>query len=118
MYTSTSFFTNTQAVFKACKTPKRVPNFVSPSGSQYWYGEDKVGAYVIRQSDHWSKGFSKGTSVIRYDRFLREKSEIMSIRKGCGRIASCFWVLFTPKNEVPETNGSGKCYMKNFSKFK
>ncbi len=31
------------------KTPQRTPDYVSDSGSKYWY----VGDSVIRQSDHW-----------------------------------------------------------------
>jgi hypothetical protein len=33
--------------------PNRDPDFVSKSGSEYWYGEDDLGIYKIRKSNHW-----------------------------------------------------------------
>ncbi|QDU81580.1 hypothetical protein Pla110_33220 [Polystyrenella longa] len=39
----------TQAVFRPVIKPNRIPDYVSESGSQYWYENDGV----IRHSDHW-----------------------------------------------------------------
>jgi len=50
-----NYFNNSYGIFKGCKAPNRTPDFVSPSGSKYWYGSDKNGAFVIRKSNHWSK---------------------------------------------------------------
>ena len=33
----------------------RIYYFISGISSLYWYGEDKRGKYVIRESDHWGK---------------------------------------------------------------
>ena len=41
--------------FKACNKPKRKPDFVSQSGSKYWYGTKNGKPYEIRQSNHWSE---------------------------------------------------------------
>jgi len=67
MFNYSNFHKNSFASFKACKKPKREPDFISPSGSEYWYSQDKNGGYVIRFSDHW------------------------------GSVASCLWKLFCPK---------------------
>lgn len=68
MIDETNFFSRTQAIFFVCKRPKRPANYVSRSkysyydkngirrqtiSSTYWYGEDKKGKFVIRESDHW-----------------------------------------------------------------
>ena len=65
MITFENFFIKTEAIFKGCKKPKRKPDYISYSidyyteekriSSQYWYGENKKGKYVIRESDHWVK---------------------------------------------------------------
>lgn len=54
MTTKNNFYSNSYAIFKVCKTPKREPDFISESGSMYWYGSNKKGEYVIRLSNHWS----------------------------------------------------------------
>lgn len=53
MINHSNFFVGTQAWFKPCERPDREPDFISLSGSKYWYGEDKDGGFVIRESDHW-----------------------------------------------------------------
>ncbi len=49
MVTAGNFHINTFAVFTACAFPDCKPDFVSESGSKYWYEGDSV----IRVSDHW-----------------------------------------------------------------
>jgi hypothetical protein len=49
MATTLTFFKSTYANFTVCETPKRNPDYVSDSGSKYWYVENSV----VRQSDHW-----------------------------------------------------------------
>lgn len=48
------FILNTVATFKKTKTPDRLPDTVSKSGSKYWY--TKKGVY--RESDHWGTGIA------------------------------------------------------------
>lgn len=43
------FYEGTYAKFVPCKKPARKPDFISDSGSQYWY----VRGAVIRFADHW-----------------------------------------------------------------
>lgn len=47
-----NFFVSTKADFAKCDKPAREPDYVSGSGSAYWYTEDGV----IRMSDHWGAG--------------------------------------------------------------
>lgn len=48
-YNKDNFFLSTSAIFTPVAMPKRKPDFVSDSGSKYWY--TKKG--VVRASDHW-----------------------------------------------------------------
>jgi hypothetical protein len=45
-----NFFQGTVADFTSCAPPQGDPDYVSDSGSRYWYRDTGV----IRQSDHWS----------------------------------------------------------------
>lgn len=53
-YTSENFFEATAANFERCGRPDRDADYVSASGSAYWYDEGGV----IRESDHWGFGIS------------------------------------------------------------
>ena len=48
------FYENTVADFQIAKAPEREPDYVSASGSEYWYFPDGV----FRRSDHWGKGIA------------------------------------------------------------
>ncbi len=56
-FTFDNFYKDTKAVFEGTERPKGKPDYTSYSGSEYWYGEDKDGKYVVRGSDHWSGEF-------------------------------------------------------------
>lgn len=47
-----NFFENTITTFKEVKKPKGDPDYISSSGSRYWYTNDGV----IRGSNHWGNG--------------------------------------------------------------
>jgi len=100
MITFDNFFISTEAVFKGCKFPKRKYNFLSESGSAYWYGKDSTGEYVIRFSDHWVKVKKIGGNAI---------------IKDCDRIASCRWHLKTNKSSL--RRHAAKAYLKDFIKI-
>jgi len=97
-----NYFRQTKAFFKGCKTPKRNPDYISYDkhtgdiSSRYWYGNDKIGGYVIRESNHWSnyKEFDSNHPV-----------------KGCGMVASCKWGIKTNNNT---RRISGKAYFNDF----
>ncbi|MDR3188432.1 MAG: hypothetical protein LBT94_04510 [Prevotellaceae bacterium] len=131
MITYNNFNVATRGVFKACKAPKRKPDFISWSNrydkhksSMYWRGEDKKGKYVIRQSQHWSDIIINGEPVVKTKRIdENEKFTLIYPRNGhlaqnfegklppylifCGNIRSCYWVLKAPNGT---RTGCGKAY--------
>lgn len=103
LLTKSNYYLCSRVTFKGCKKPKRKPDYVSASGSTYWYGSDKHGDYVIRESDHWSNLWKKEYPEDRLDNF------------GCGRVANCYWSLKTSKNTIGFGEYiCGKAYFKNF----
>ncbi|CAL2105470.1 hypothetical protein T190115A13A_160003 [Tenacibaculum sp. 190524A02b] len=99
MITFENFFLNTKALFKACKKPKREPDYVSNSGSMYWYGENRLGQYVIRCSDHW---------------VIVSNPQKKEVYNDCFSIASCSWNLRQSKKENKRYK-SGKAYLSEFA---
>lgn len=125
MITINNYFSGTIATFKGCKTPKREPDYISYMkfrdeitdivSYRYWYGDDKNGTYVIRESNHWCN----------YKKFTYDWKHF-----GCKNIASCYWrlktnndnaVVWLPREPYVRILGeyktnpvSGKCYIKNF----
>lgn len=75
-----NFFSGTAADFTSVERPNREPDYVSDSGSEYWYSADGV----VRGSNHWGTGiastdwFLDGVDASSYDRTAkgngREKS--------------------------------------------
>jgi hypothetical protein len=47
--TQENYFYKTQAKWMPCAIPERQPDFISDSGSRYWYGPNGV----TRSSNHW-----------------------------------------------------------------
>jgi len=106
-----SFFLSTFAIFKECNTPKRKPDYVSRDkkgriSSEYWYGSNKQGEYVIRRSNHWSSYIdNKNTTTI----------------QGCGTIGKtdCFWSIKFPITQYEEGKYyTAKAYFKTFKDIK
>ena len=87
-----NFYHGTFAGFKACKTPKRKPDYISYDrygdiSSKYWYGTDKNGSYVIRSSSHWC--------------LYAHRKDVNKARAGeCRRIANNYWYFFTNKIDI------------------
>jgi hypothetical protein len=84
-----NFHIRSFAIFKGCKKPKRKADYISHNkqgevSSLYWYGTDKRGDYVIRDSDHWAN-------------------------INCKHIAKCVWFLYYHKQ-----TSAGKCYFSKF----
>jgi hypothetical protein len=107
--TINNFHEATKASWKACKTPNRLPDYVSYDrkgkvSSSYWYNEEE--GYVIRQSDHWS-GY-------RY----RSQGIVESYIGDCRKVASCNWEIYFPCERLMESyegnKATGKCYLKDF----
>ena len=94
------FYQNTKATFRGCQVPKRQPDYISDSGSKYWYGENKNGKYLIRLSNHW---------IIRTEIYDCKKSN--KSKRECKTIATCQWKL---KTNTISRYQAGKCYLKDF----
>lgn len=88
-----NYFFHTSAVFTEVNKPDTTPNYSSNSDSDYWYGRDKNGVFVIRKSDHWGSD-----------------------------VASCDWYIAgdTKLNSFDDKKGVryGKAYIKNFIRHK
>lgn len=105
-----SFFLSTFAVFKECKKPKREPDYISKDkkgniSSRYWYGNNRLGDYVIRESNHWSSYINNNTNTA---------------TNGCGTIGrtNCFWILrlsFIKLNK--DKLYTAKAYFKDFKEL-
>ena len=131
--TMADFHKRTAAVFVPTERPQREPDYISKKrdgegvSSEYWYGEDENGEYVIRNSDHWS-GVSQSGNGLFYP-LIRALSSLYSPRaRGYIRnlshrnfIRTCYWVIskgdsgnissYSPKVEEPIC---GKAYIKDF----
>lgn len=70
MFNRRNFFSGTAADFTSVGRPNREPDYVSDSGSEYWYSADGV----IRGSNHWGTGiastdwFLDGVDASSFDR--------------------------------------------------
>lgn len=84
--TAENFFDMTTATFAACEKPAREADYVSASGSAYWYTADGV----VRCADHW------GGNVATCNWFIEGERPSMY----CDRFESelcgfCAWDAFT-----------------------
>ena len=90
------------AVFKGCKSPNTTSSYKSRSGSEYWYGEDNNGRFIIRKSCHWTK-------------VIYKKIPPVGINE-CGFIVDKLWFLITNNNKSKIQ--CGKCYIDDLDKAK
>ena len=58
-----NFFLSTIATFNNCTIPEGKPDFISPSGSEYYYSENEV----IRVSDHWGSSIASCSWYLKND---------------------------------------------------
>ena len=104
--------------------PQGEPDYVSRNreggvSSQYWYGEDEGGEYIIRKSDHWSADISRDKEAGKFMSSLPYRLRTKAIR-------SVNWALdyrssdfFNSKNkeyfekEDGKTEKYGKIYLKD-----
>lgn len=85
-----NFMNGTSAIFEQMvEMPARKADYISRSGSRYWYGEDERGKYVIRSSDHWS-------DVVRDE---EEAKAFNAKPDDYNNIASCYWALYSKPQE-------------------
>ena len=87
MRTKDNYYTSTYAKFVECATPRRKPDYISSSGSKYWY--TKTG--VIRKSDHWS---------LYYRSYPDKTCFTTSVYLHAVPIASCIWTLQLKNDKI------------------
>ncbi len=99
-----TFYRDTKATFAQCKVPDRQPDFVSESGSHYWFFEYRdVDFYVVRWSDHWC------------DRLLPDGNKVI---KDIARIASCVWHIRMTDVKIDLNKAiAGQCCLRDFRRI-
>ena len=107
MRTKDNYYTSTYAKFVECATPRRKPDYISSSGSKYWY--TKTG--VIRKSDHWS---------LYYRSYPDKTCFTTSVYLHAVPIASCMWTLQRKNDKitVKEDYGDNGKILTGFCKYK
>lgn len=102
-----TYYTSTYAKFVECATPRRKPDYISSSGSKYWYTK----AGVIRKSDHWSLYYCSDPNKTCFT---------ASVYLHAVPIASCMWTLQLKKDKitVKEDYGDNGKILTGFCKFK
>ena len=107
MRTKDNYYTSTYAKFVECATPRRKPDYISSSGSKYWY--TKTG--VIRKSDHWS---------LYYRSYPDKTCFTTSVYLHAVSIASCIWTLQLKNDKitVKEDYGDNGKILTGFCKYK
>ena len=107
MMTKDNYYTSTYAKFVECATPRRKPDYISSSGSKYWY--TKTG--VIRKSDHWS---------LYYRSYPDKTCFTTSVYLHAVPIASCIWTLQLKNDKitVKEDYGDNGKILTGFCKYK
>ena len=103
----TNYYTSTYAKFVECATPRRKPDYISSSGSKYWYTKNGV----IRKSDHWS---------LYYRSYPDKTCFTTSVYLHAVPIASCMWTLQLKNDKitVKEDYGDSGKLLTGFCKYK
>lgn len=102
-----NYYTSTYAKFVECATPRRKPDYISSSGSRYWYTRNGV----IRKSDHWSLYYCSDPNKTCFT---------TNVYLHAIPIASCMWTLQLKKDKitVKEDYGDNGKILTGFCKYK
>lgn len=87
MYNSENFYMGTEASWADAEAPEREADYISDSGSEYWYTEGGV----FRESSHW------GYEVASCDWFLGDEESSWEDSNGI-RCGFCPWDGFKAKD--------------------
>lgn len=103
--TKETFMLATKATFDVVRKPRRQPDYVSDSGSQYWYQNDGV----IRFADHWGPVATCNWNLGELNKGQHKMIErkLRSIKKENRRLA-----VFFAKFSLPT---AAFCKFENFS---
>ena len=64
------FHKNTKTIFEICETPNIEPDYISDSGSKYWYTDSGV----FREADHWGDVATCSWFIVDSDYEISEKN--------------------------------------------
>lgn len=87
-YTQDNFMKSTKVDFKSCRLPKGKPDYVSNSGSRYWYFDEKV----IRESTHWGLRSSACCWTLNNKRIKNNRS-----------VGEAYWCDFEHNKQIKKT---------------
>ena len=98
-FTENNFFEMTAALFSICDEPTREPDYVSGSGSAYWYENDGV----IRKSDHWGHNVASCKWWLReLDMRYSENVEFIDLLDSFGGSEVCAFSKFADFRNIDE----------------
>ncbi|MBR4029355.1 MAG: hypothetical protein IKJ08_07200 [Alistipes sp.] len=112
-----NFYERTGAVFSQVERPNREPDYISQRtmqpdkvSSEYWYGEDEGGKYVVRGSDHWSTVAKRPETVETIYKSYVNRKYVPSHNP---LIGSCWWGLVATDSSQPILYG--KAYLNDIN---
>ena len=112
-----NFYERTGAVFSQVERPNREPDYISQRtmqpdkvSSEYWYGEDEGGKYVVRGSDHWSTVAKRPETVETIYKSYVNRKYVPSRNP---LIGSCWWGLAATDSSQPILYG--KAYINDIN---
>ena len=115
-----NFYERTGAVFSQVERPNREPDYISQRtmqpdkvSSEYWYGEDEGGKYVVRGSDHWSTVAKRPETVETFYKSYVNRKYVPSRNP---LIGSCWWGLAATDSSQPILYG--KAYLNDINDLK
>ena len=98
-YNERNFFDATAAVFDLCDQPEREPDYISGSGSAYWY----VNGGVVRRSNHWGDAIASCAWYIReLDMSRSENLADFAILERLGSFEVCAFASFDTFRNVSD----------------
>lgn len=140
--TYNNFFDHTEAIFAQTDRPNRPADYTSYKkgegafrmgkqgeiegiiSSEYWYGSDEGGDYIIRGSDHWTDVSGSVNRILDLrDYYYRDQQKpAWAVRKygyvGRRFISTCDWSIVVNNTPIDGSDGKlyGKVYLSDMSK--
>ena len=108
-----TFFDYTLAVFEETGKPEGDPDFISSSGSRYWYSPEGV----VRGADHWGNGVAKCNWALKLKNgrtvYGTTSRDVRCFRQQ--KFAFARWTDFVHISRILEING--REIMTNFNNY-
>ena len=98
-YNESNFFNATAAVFDLCEQPEREPDYISGSGSEYWY----INGGVVRKSNHWGDAIASCAWYVRdFDMMRSDNPSTEWILEHTGKFEVCAFASFDTFRDVDD----------------